>query len=269
MRLSEFSLEHLRQALDIYLAHAYPSGIIPPDVRARLEFRGRDLAEILSQSQFQKVFSESLPNRIDRYLLRLGNWRYPHMKFGLVRCGDGDDFVFAVDTHDAHIASSPVVKNSPEFKRIVALNRSIREQIEAQWREAGLPCFTDTLRIYKSSSSSRSAKTILLVDDERDIVELIKTLLEKEGYRVICASDGLDALVKAERAEVDLCLLDIMMPDVDGLDIARALREKADFPIIFISALQAGVISLELADGYIGKPFTPDRLLAEVRSRVG
>ncbi|HEV2061550.1 MAG TPA: response regulator transcription factor [Solirubrobacteraceae bacterium] len=109
---------------------------------------------------------------------------------------------------------------------------------------------------------------ILLVDDERAIQTLLSYPLQKDGYEVVCASDGREALSRFEDGQYDLVVLDVMMPRVDGLEVCRRLRAKSTVPIIMLTARAEEVdkvVGLELgADDYITKPFS----LREFRSRV-
>ncbi len=114
---------------------------------------------------------------------------------------------------------------------------------------------------------------ILVVDDEEDILELIRFNLLKEGYQVITAASGEVALVKAREEQPDLILLDLMLPGLDGLDIYRELRKRADtnqIPIVMVTAKTEDtdiITGLELgSDDYITKPFSPRVLVARVRA---
>jgi two-component system alkaline phosphatase synthesis response regulator PhoP len=116
------------------------------------------------------------------------------------------------------------------------------------------------------------AKTILIVDDERDIVDMLKYNLEKEGYRVLAAPDGKKALEMAMKVP-DLVLLDVMMPELDGWEVARRLRgekKTSEIPIVFLTARTSEVdeiVGLELgADDYIVKPISLPKLMARIRS---
>jgi two-component system alkaline phosphatase synthesis response regulator PhoP len=114
---------------------------------------------------------------------------------------------------------------------------------------------------------------ILVVDDEEDILELITFNLLKEGYQVITAASGEAALVKARQEQPDLILLDLMLPGLDGLDIYRELRKRADtnqIPIVMVTAKTEDtdiITGLELgSDDYITKPFSPRVLVARVKA---
>ena len=116
-------------------------------------------------------------------------------------------------------------------------------------------------------------KTILVVDDEQDIVDLISYNLSKEGYEVATASNGADAVMLAQRLRPDLVILDIMMPGLDGFEVCRTLRQDPSLQttaIVFLTA-KAGeidqILGLELgADDYIQKPISPRVLLARVKT---
>ena len=112
--------------------------------------------------------------------------------------------------------------------------------------------------------------TILVVDDEPRIVKLARDYLEKDGFRVITASDGVSALAVARRERPDLIVLDLMLPGVDGWEVCRALRRETDVPIIMLTARTEEsdqVAGLELgADEYVTKPFSPRTLVARVRA---
>jgi two-component system, OmpR family, alkaline phosphatase synthesis response regulator PhoP len=111
---------------------------------------------------------------------------------------------------------------------------------------------------------------ILVVDDEPKIVKLTRDYLEKDGFRVISAADGIEALALARRERPDLVVLDLMLPGMDGWEVCRALRRESDLPIIMLTARAEEsdqVVGLELgADDYITKPFSPRTLVARVRA---
>ena len=111
---------------------------------------------------------------------------------------------------------------------------------------------------------------ILVVDDERKIVKLARDYLERSGFRVVTAGDGITALATARHERPDLIVLDLSLPGMDGLDVCRALRRESAVPIIMLTARveeSDRLIGLELgADDYISKPFSPRELVARVRA---
>lgn len=111
---------------------------------------------------------------------------------------------------------------------------------------------------------------ILVVDDEPRLVSLVEAYLKQEGYGVVTASNGQEALLRARKEKPDLILLDIMMPEMDGYEFIRAHRREANTPIILLTARveeEDHVIGLELgADDYVTKPFRPRELVARVRA---
>ena len=114
--------------------------------------------------------------------------------------------------------------------------------------------------------------TILVVDDEKDIVSALKIYLTSDGYNVLTAYNGTEALEILDNNEVHLVLMDIMMPETDGLTAVTKLREKYNMPVIFTTAKSEDtdiIIGLNLgADDYITKPFNPVELLARVKSQL-
>ena len=112
--------------------------------------------------------------------------------------------------------------------------------------------------------------TILVADDERNILELCRLYLTKEGYTVETAVDGQDALDRVRRTKPDLVVLDIMMPKVDGIEVLRRLRKDGAMPVIMLTARGDDVdkvVGLEIgADDYVTKPFNPRELVARVKA---
>ena len=113
---------------------------------------------------------------------------------------------------------------------------------------------------------------ILVVDDEKNIVDIIAFNLKKEGYEVVCAYDGEEGLKLALAEPLALILLDIMMPKMDGFEVCRAVREKSQVPIIMLTARAEEVdkvLGLELgADDYVTKPFSFRELMARIKANI-
>jgi DNA-binding response OmpR family regulator len=116
------------------------------------------------------------------------------------------------------------------------------------------------------------AQTILMVDDEARIVKLVRDYLEQAGYNVVTAYDGEAALTLARHEQPDLIVLDLMLPEMDGLDVCRKLRQESGVPIIMLTARVEEadrIVGLELgADDYVTKPFSPRELVARVRANL-
>lgn len=115
-------------------------------------------------------------------------------------------------------------------------------------------------------------KKILVVDDEKPISDIMKFNLTKEGYEVHVAADGEEALHKVDEVHPDLILLDLMLPKMDGLEVARQVRKNYDMPIIMVTAKDSEldkVLGLELgADDYVTKPFSNRELVARVKANL-
>jgi DNA-binding response OmpR family regulator len=115
-----------------------------------------------------------------------------------------------------------------------------------------------------------AGKKVLVVDDDVKTVELVKLYLNRDGYRVVTAYDGIDALRLARESHPDLIVLDLMLPGMDGLEICRTLRAESDVAIIMLTAMstdQDKITGLGLgADDYVTKPFSPKELAARVRT---
>ncbi|MGN1145996.1 MAG: response regulator transcription factor [Acetatifactor sp.] len=113
---------------------------------------------------------------------------------------------------------------------------------------------------------------ILVVDDDKDIVTTLKIQLEKEGFQVLCAYNGMEALTLLEQTEVHLILLDIMMPRMDGFSAIMKIRERQNIPILVMSAKSEEsdkILGLSIgADDYITKPFHYKEVVARIRSQL-
>lgn len=113
-------------------------------------------------------------------------------------------------------------------------------------------------------------QTVLVVDDESHIRDVVQYALEREGFRVLCTGDGREALGVLHGEKVDLVVLDILMPELDGLSVCRRIREHSQLPIIFLSSRSEEVdriLGLELGgDDYVTKPFSPRELATRVKT---
>ena len=115
-------------------------------------------------------------------------------------------------------------------------------------------------------------QTILVCDDDKEIVEAIQIYLEQEGYEVLTAYDGMQALQQIRQNQIDLLVIDVMMPRLDGLHATMKIREESKVPVIIISAKSEDadkILGLNIgADDYVTKPFNPLELVARVKSQL-
>jgi len=111
---------------------------------------------------------------------------------------------------------------------------------------------------------------ILIVDDEKRIIEVLEAYLEREGYEIHSADNGIDALKKAKTIEPDLMILDLMLPDISGEEVCRLVRKESDLPILMLTAKSAeddrinGIVMG--ADDYVSKPFSPREVVVRVQA---
>jgi DNA-binding response OmpR family regulator len=117
-----------------------------------------------------------------------------------------------------------------------------------------------------------SPSTVLVVDDDPQIRELVRLYLARDGHRTLEAADGPSALELARSRHCDLVLLDVMLPGLDGLEVCRQLREESAMPIVLLTARSGDtdkVVGLDIgADDYVVKPFSPRELMARVRAQL-
>ena len=115
-------------------------------------------------------------------------------------------------------------------------------------------------------------KKILIVDDEKEIVDLLEVYLSNDGYSVYKCYNGLEAMKCIKQSQIDLAILDIMLPDIDGFRLCQKIREKFYFPIIMLTAKiedSDKIMGLTIgADDYITKPFSPSELVARVKAHL-
>lgn len=118
--------------------------------------------------------------------------------------------------------------------------------------------------------TEQATETVLVVDDEEKIQRLVVTELRAQGFKTVQAKNGREAIAEVDRVRPDIVILDILLPDHDGMEVLRRIRERSDVPVIFLSAKGADmdkIRGLELgADDYIAKPFNPEELAARVRA---
>lgn len=113
---------------------------------------------------------------------------------------------------------------------------------------------------------------VLVADDEKEVLELVRLYLEKDGLEVVSAEDGMSALGFVQTEDIDCAVLDVMMPKLNGFQLLKKIRETSNFPVIMLTARDASsdkVLALDMgADDYIAKPFDPLELCARVKANI-
>jgi DNA-binding response OmpR family regulator len=114
------------------------------------------------------------------------------------------------------------------------------------------------------------AKTVLLVDDDQDTIDILQVYLEHDGYQLVAALDGREALKKANELDLDLIILDLMLPMVGGFQVCRHIRAESQVPIVILTARvdeESRRVAVEMGvNDYITKPFSPKELVSRVNS---
>jgi CheY-like chemotaxis protein len=268
VKLADLSFEMLSRAIDIYLSLAWPGR----EDEKRPEFDARASGSGLLEN-FDDESKEEGGEINHRFVKRLGNKNYPHMKLVVEECLIPDEFFLAVDTHD-ELELKPDYPDYDAWQALKAKNRAIKDAIEARWREADLPTYASLRGILEEAESGKKKKAskaakILIVDDERDIADAVSALLIKEGYDVLLAHDGIEAVDTALLERPDLILMDFQMPRMDGVEAAVRIRKsktRRECRILLATASLVDLSRVSEADGFLMKPYSKDILLSFIQA---
>lgn len=275
MRVSELTPDHVCRAIEIYLDLAWPAdGLGEPRMRAA-DFAGEPTLDALFKRFEQRP--EEQRGDMRHFALRLGNRKYPFMKLIVQEyLVDGEMFL-SVDTHDDLTLDS----RAPDFDRWVALkrwNRELKGRIEEAWESAGLPTsgrlreLAERLAVedHRAGDTARCG-LVLVVDDDKDVADSVRTLLAARGYDVECAHSGETVLERLARDPLpDLVMLDYEMPGVDGQEVLRRLRAEprtAELPVLMATASDIELSALQRVSGFLRKPYPREvlyRIVAEL-----
>jgi CheY-like chemotaxis protein len=209
-----------------------------------------------------------------RYVMRIGNHAYPHMKFTIEQSSDLVDWFFAVDCHDSAVRC-PTPSDEEAWRPILEQNRAIREAIEAAWSAEGLPCRRSSQRDQLRRLSDRKrglgvpadGPMVLVVDDEEDAAELFAIYLRRAGFRAEVVTDPSLAIAAALRIKPDLILLDYMMEPLSGrelLDQIRSSRILRHTPTIICTYAELSRADLPSADLVLRKPLSREQLVTRI-----
>lgn len=271
MRLEQMTPAHVRRALDVYLLRAWPKGCGQTPTLSLEELEGLDQLELLFE-RFEHV--EGGGGGLKRYALRLGNSRYPFMKFIVQEHLVNGEYFFSVDTHD-NLDIRPENPDYTEWELLKGFNRDLKHEIENEWDLAGLPTNTDLRALMEELArverEESKRKSVLVVDDEADVALGLAALLRARGYECELARDGLEALQRLDRDPLpDLVLLDYEMPQLDGEEVLRRLRREprtAHLPVLLATASTIDLSRLRRVSGLLRKPY-PRHVLFAMISRL-
>jgi CheY-like chemotaxis protein len=265
MKLEEIRAPTVRLAVEVYLRHAYPAA---SRWRApTLDLSGGENAKDLLP-RFEDESEESGGRRVSRYVLRLGNSRYPHMKLVLEESILTDEYAFRVDTHD-NLSVSPAAPDYERWNAVRDHNRRVAEEVERAWREEGVPTLADIKdRLGKVEQLGEKAQTVLIVDDDPAICDALRALFERAGLGVRTAPNGRVALEMVSKEAPRLILMDYQMPEMDGVAACEALKGNPAtqrIPVLLATRSQVDLAALTYADGFLVKPYRQDVLFSLVR----
>jgi CheY-like chemotaxis protein len=275
MRLEDLSPAHVRRAVDLYLQVAYPPAC---GKQAPMDSAQLGSASTLEQvlARFETPRSAMGAPAVRRFALRLGNWRYPHMKLVMQEYLVAGEFFFSVDTHD-NLDVRPGMPDYSQFQELRAFNRSLKDQIEAAFERDGLPTHGQLRALcedlgHLERETGKQAR-ILLVDDERQVALGLSALLRGRGYEVEVVHSAEDVIASLERAPLpDLLLLDLELPRLGGrdlLDVVRMHPRWKKLRVVMATASEMDLSSLGRMSGYLKKPYTRDVLLAFLERVLG
>jgi CheY-like chemotaxis protein len=273
MKLSELTPELFRTALAHYLDRAYV-GMQPPP-KSRIDTSGLKTPEDVLKLFVAEPRTIPGCESAHHYVLRLGNSRYPHMKLALMEFLEPGEWIWSVDTHDR----CPIEPDSPEFAKWQELrlhNLRVKAEIEKRWRDNGIPTARVVQRkLPRIGDEKCHGPLVLVVDDERGMRSAAVKMLRAEGYRTIEAESGMEAVEKYVHEHPDLVLMDYEMPQMDGEETCRRMREvgapsegEHRTPILLCTAGMVPLQQFSMADGFLVKPYQRTLLLSFVKHQL-
>ncbi|MCK6481514.1 MAG: response regulator [Planctomycetes bacterium] len=272
MNLRDVTGGMLREAVAIYLEEAYGG--------AKPRRRVPDLSQAASASDALPLMEDESRRHADgqrarRWVLRLGNSRYPNMKLALEEYLLAGEFVFTVDTHDEAVVL-PGDPDAAAWGEIRRWNLALKRRIEERWRRSGLPTYAALKEILARAAVARPPGpprgTVLVVDDEPDIADTVEAILAADGWAVRKAGDGPEALEALRRGRPDLVLMDYEMPRMKGTEVCARIRRSRtdrDIPILLATAAMVDLAAIADADGFLVKPYQRGVLLSFVGHLAG
>ncbi|MHC4858612.1 MAG: response regulator [Planctomycetota bacterium] len=269
MRIEELTCRLVRHAIDVYLSVAWPGREDEKRPEVVPGSRGQEILD-----RFTDESKEDGGRISRRHVLRLGNSNYPHMKLVVEEYLLPDEFVFSVDTHD-QLDLKPDYPDYEEWQELKERNRELKARIEERWRAARIPTYAALREMVERTSEKKLPAglrgTILVADDERDIADAVASILIAEGYDVLLAHDGEEAVETAIRERPDLILMDFQMPRMDGVEAAVKIRKTQPRDCCRILLATASLVDLSAvgeADGFLLKPYSKEILVSFIHAMM-
>jgi CheY-like chemotaxis protein len=270
MQLAAMTVGLLRRALAVYDQEAWGSAA-PPAV----EVPGSDddaVDEALAR-RFKDDSAQTGDTIVRRYVLQRGNPRYPFMKLVLQEHLVEGEFFFEVDTHDQMFDLDG--DEGREFAEVKRYNLDVKHRVEEAWGRARLPTAAHLKGLVETRPTRRSqpnGRSLLVVDDDRDIADTLALLLEARGYRVTTLDDGRDVVEQADPTRHDLILMDNEMVHLSGFEACRVLKSQErtrSIPVLIATAGSLTLRQLDDADGFLVKPFRMELLFSMLEHLLG
>lgn len=245
MKFDQITFEIFKKAIEIYLKIAYPNGVKEKSFCYQniLNFNNsKNISELFSIFEKETISYEGTRKKI-KYSARLGSEKYPYLKLVLQEGGQKNDFGFLVDRHTEYLALIQTSISYQQENEIKSYTRNLKYQIEEEFERNGIPTFREIIRnetkqlmdIYESKNITSNNIKVLLVDDDNDLLELIRLNLEILGYKVKTATNGEEAVEKVFHDINDIMVLDLMMSGMSGFDVVKFVGKK--IPVIVLTAL--------------------------------
>jgi CheY-like chemotaxis protein len=274
MRLEDMTPTHVRRAIALYLTTAWPGSgpILPPKLSVEDLETATTLEELFARFERPRHSAGLL---LQRYTLRLGNARYPFMKFVVQEYLVDREYFFSVDTHD----DLDVRPDNPDYEAWQELKRynlELKRKIEFTWAREALPTNNDLRALVTGLAQVERGlckpARLLIVDDEADVAHGLEALLSARGYVVEVAYDGRQVLDRLARDPLpDLILLDYSMPELDGAEVLQQLRANPriqGIPVLLMSAASIEVERMPRCTAFLQKPYPREVLFTLVNRLV-
>ncbi len=269
MRLRRLGKDLLEQAVDLYLKEAWPDG-----ESETVHHLVTQLHEADRLMQLRTLFDAPLAKEhvpCHRYTLRLGNHRYPFMKFVVQEYLVAGEYFFSVDTHD-ELKVTPDMPDYEGWCELRRFNRELKGRIESVWAQAGLPTHEDLREIMEDLAAHEAGAPqtgrILLVDDEDEVARGLAALFRARGLEVELAFDGREVLPRLEQmGPFDLIVLDFCMPQMSGEEVIAQLRADERFqtqPVLLATASDIDLARVPTCAAYLRKPYPRELLIRMV-----